>query len=457
MPHINIPTVPTFDDPKADRRDKATFPERAQGQYNYLADLAVPLNVTVTAINDVVDELSEAYVLNPNHIFADDTARDSFFSTQGNRDGLYQRKTLISVGAGWDLWVGVDQPTSYNNANWEEKNAVVQGANGTNGIDAPVIVSAAFNGNDIDFTLDDASVVTVTDGRKDITAPNPNLLINGDFSVWQRGSSFTSLSSGSYSVDRWIAFHASTVNIDKSSATTAGYIQTPVCRVSKQAGAAQLVQRIEVGQVNAQLTKGGTYTLSTELRQVITGITGNVVQGFLMRYRMINGTVSDEVQVDFSDKTLAVSVLATKTATLTIPACSDTSQIADALELVLIFESAPIVTVDFNWMKLELGSVATPFVADDPSANVAKCQRYYTRLLSGPIDYFYASGTWDTGNHRLTITLPTIMRQNPISTVTSWNGSVPSAQETSTSSFGCYSPTKFRLSTNGFIEFDAEL
>lgn len=34
--------------------------------------------------------------------------------------------------------------------------------------------------------------------------PNRNAIINGDFNIWQRGASFTSVASGTYTADRWV-------------------------------------------------------------------------------------------------------------------------------------------------------------------------------------------------------------------------------------------------------------
>ena len=43
----------------------------------------------------------------------------------------------------------------------------------------------------------------------------PNLLINGDFQIWQRGNSFTNVSTG-YTADRWKIYSESNVNVSKT-------------------------------------------------------------------------------------------------------------------------------------------------------------------------------------------------------------------------------------------------
>ncbi len=43
-------------------------------------------------------------------------------------------------------------------------------------------------------------------------------------------------------------------------------------------------------------------------------------------------------------------------------------------------------TFPIKWIKLELGSVATPFVPPDPTTELLKCQRYYQVHTTGDID-----------------------------------------------------------------------
>lgn len=50
--------------------------------------------------------------------------------------------------------------------------------------------------------------------------------------------------------------------------------------------------------------------------------------------------------------------------------------------------------VSIEWVKLELGSVATPFVPPDPATELLKCQRYFQKYSNGTIGTGYAiSGT----------------------------------------------------------------
>ena len=47
----------------------------------------------------------------------------------------------------------------------------------------------------------------------------------------------------------------------------------------------------------------------------------------------------------------------------------------DAFDLYLYVDIGVSSTI--SWVKLELGSIATPFVPPDPAVELAKCQRFY--------------------------------------------------------------------------------
>lgn len=136
-----------------------------------------------------------AFTINKNHIFADNTARDSYFALNPTEkeDGI-----LISVGSGFQ---------EYNGANWIEKSPIlkgnkgdkgdkgdtgeqglqgiqgVQGLQGISGQDASEIVSANFIGNDMVFSKDDTTTFSIINAKVSLT-PNidnkQDLLVSGD-------------------------------------------------------------------------------------------------------------------------------------------------------------------------------------------------------------------------------------------------------------------------------------
>ena len=169
---------------------------------------------------------------------------------------------------------------------------------------------------------------------------NPNLLINPDFKINQRGQT-TYIGDWIYSVDRWISFGCS---IEYS--TDAGLI------VNKTDAAEyfSIMQRIEnelkPGQYsisfnvnNADNTDNMTYSGTGLLTDSNTGCGFNFPYGRIEVYKNL------------------VQFYITESSSITL-----------------------------NWVKLELGSVATPFVPPDPATELTKCQRYYEILMSNNID-----------------------------------------------------------------------
>ncbi|MFM2589463.1 hypothetical protein [Vibrio sp. TBV020] len=73
------------------------------------------------------------------------------------------------------------------------------------------------------------------------------------------------------------------------------------------------------------------------------------------------------------------------------------------------------VPITASMMKLELGSVATPFVPDDPATNLAKCQRYYIRMDANDYaDALYVGlSALNNAGHWTQICFPVTMRTQP--------------------------------------------
>ena len=54
---------------------------------------------------------------------------------------------------------------------------------------------------------------TVAEQQALIGVGRRNLLINGGFDVWQRGTSFTPTGANPYTADRWLVYQSSTSNV----------------------------------------------------------------------------------------------------------------------------------------------------------------------------------------------------------------------------------------------------
>ena len=164
---------------------------------------------------------------------------------------------------------------------------------------------------------------------------NPNLLINPDFKINQRRlSSYNA--DWNHTVDRWVQFGAvvspnSSGDINISKRDEADYFG--------------FIQRTEILQSDCN---GKSMTLSAK-------INGEVLSGTIIR--------SNVEQIFFnignsSDRFIISSY-----------SNNDIKYI-----IVQLYGSK---SYNIEWVKLEYGSVATPFIPPDPASELLKCQRYY--------------------------------------------------------------------------------
>lgn len=166
----------------------------------------------------------------------------------------------------------------------------------------------------------------------------PNLLINGDFEIWQRGES-TTLSNVSetgykYFADRWCRYFSST----SSASETYEKVSNGMKYTSTTSSNATITQFLETG-----LKSGNKYTLSASVNDIIHVMT-------------FDG------QFDKSEGILSYAK----------PATTITHD-----RIMLSVSNNDIV----NWVKLEVGSIATPLIPRLYAEELALCQRYYETEL----------------------------------------------------------------------------
>lgn len=196
---------------------------------------------------------------------------------------------------------------------------------------------------------------------------NPNLIINGDMSVWQRGTTFVP-PTPTYTADRWHTVSAtSTVNRQAWSGGNAVYC----IDVLNTTAGGKICQPVELLAVaNARpFVQGSTWTVSfeaasatTDTAGVFVDFTDNSAGDNSITIALANnlGTITSTPQVFSHTFTIGVDPIGT-TATMR----------------VFVGGETPNQSVYITNVKLERGSVATPFIPDDHATNLAKCQRYY--------------------------------------------------------------------------------
>ena len=248
-------------------------------------------------------------------------------------------------------------------------------------------------------------------------AAGKNKIINGDFNIWQRGTSFNTQSV--YTADRWFmvigASGAATVSqqaFTPGTAPVAGYESQYFIRYSSaNAVDARLLQPIE----DVRTFAGQTVTVSFWAKSATSDALSNVSfrQGF--------GT-GGSANVDTTSGSFTLtSSWARYSATLSIPSISGKT-IGANNNLRLTFDLKDSATYDFDlWgVQVESGNTATPFqtATGTLAGELAACQRYYYRVTSGTAYSIFGTGAnASTTQARVNVPLGVTMRTAPTSSI----------------------------------------
>lgn len=283
-----------------------------------------------------------------------------------------------------------------------------------------------------------ADQVTVTTGGTNALSFNSdgiwfrNRLINGNFDIWQRGTSFTLTTGSAYTADRFIVGAASGSVTQQS--FTLGQTDVPgnptyfaKWTLSSNSQNYEFVQKIE----NVRTFAGQTVTLSFYARQPTgsTAISARLVQDF-----GTGGSPSSIVVTSVG----AVSLTANWqrfTFTVAVPSISGKTIGTDNnSSLWVSFQITNTATgeIDFSQMQIETGSVATPFERRPYGTELMLCQRYYYRATTGTLfNQLAFCNIRTTTSHYAFMQLPVLMRANPASVtynsvgiIASWGAAV---------------------------------
>lgn len=192
---------------------------------------------------------------------------------------------------------------------------------------------------------------------------NPNLLINPDFKINQRGA--TSYEQQGYAVDRWKIWNVTVTPNANGSITI---------KNDKYGDTGNILQYLE----NA--TEGDS-TLSC----YVTSISGKVTM-----------VASDNSQVVLKQ---GLNVVHTSNSTNSF--------------MIFLFQGA---SITLKWVKLEQGSIATPFVSPNPAEELTKCYRF--KYIGKAVLRARCTGGQEFG---FTKDLPTKLRTRPTTTFKSKN------------------------------------
>jgi len=275
-------------------------------------------------------------------------------------------------------------------------------------------------------------------------AAGKNKFINGDFRVWQRGTTLALAGSG-YICDRWKVDSGTSTGTASQQAFSPGQTDVPgnplyfqrIAMAGSSSGTAVIAQWIE----GVDAFAGQTATLSFYAK--ISSGTASLDPQYVQRF----GTGGSGA-VAASMGTVALTTSWQKfTYTVAIPSISGkTVGASNALEIRIIGNLTAI-SYDFAQFQIEQGSVATAFqtATGTIQGELAACQRYYFRSGVSVGNYqkfgtgYYVSGT----SSQIFYQFPVSMRVAPtsfdFSTLGLYDGSAIIA--ITASSLGDLSPT----------------
>lgn len=202
---------------------------------------------------------------------------------------------------------------------------------------------------------------------------NPNILINGDFQVWQRGTEFTV---AGYTADRWL--------------------------LSIGAGATAKITKLQKGPGMHIETTGNGIQLDTLLEGADTAkLSSNTVTISLEH----DPSLEVEIRLRYRDSGVFKVIGGTNDDVMTVELPELTN--ANQFDVSLSIKG----TGNLYFVKLELGEIATPFVPRSYAEELALCQRYGIRgTLQG--DCLYRSSV--NGNDAyFYLPIPTSLRTKP--------------------------------------------
>ena len=257
------------------------------------------------------------------------------------------------------------------------------------------------------------------------TTSGRNLLINGDFKVWQRGSARTYMNAGSYLADRWTIHLFQNGGHERVAGRATQYsMRVTSSSTAENGGGTRMWLTQKVESSNSYRLRNQQVTLSFWVRFSAATCSSSTATA----YGNFTGTIgyytstTDSATGNTSENT-GTSVTLTNGSlpttwtkySITGTCPSDLNNIHASFGFAGLGSTAANsgVWYEIAEVQLEVGTVATPFEFEDHGTTLAKCQRYYQRR-SGEKNYGLLTAQ-NTTNLYGTIPLPVNLRVPAIS------------------------------------------
>jgi hypothetical protein len=290
----------------------------------------------------------------------------------------------------------------------------------------------------------DASVWNVGFGQA-----GKNKIINGDFGIWQRGTSF-SLTTAAYTADRFRCSADTSTTFSRQAFTAgtapvAGYESSFFLRAATGAGTSYVDVSQPIEDVRTFAGQTATFSFWAKANSATTLVS------FFRQSFGSGGSVNVDTAGSSSSLTTSWQRF---TFTVAIPSISGkTIGTGSALIPVLYCNSgAASKSIDIWGVQLERGSKATPFQTasgGSPQAELAMCQRYYYSHVSGSGQPVSGGWNYTTTDMRTYIKFPVTMRISPTTVASSGTNFYTFERAGAGDDFNSFNGV--RSSTNGIV------
>jgi hypothetical protein len=321
---------------------------------------------------------------------------------------------VLAKASGTDMdfnWVAQDDSNAIQNSIVDAKGDLIAASAN----DTPARLAVGANGETL--VADSSTSTGLRYGAN--FAAGKNKIINGDFGVWQRGTSFTLTNGvGSYTADRFMvqcnfssgSSTATQQTFTPGTAPVAGYESQFFLRITNSAGGTntELQQRVE----DVRTYAGQTVTISfwAKASSAVT-MANTIIQNF-------GSGGSGTVSTTGTSQTLTTS-WARYSTTINVPSVSGkTIGTSSYLQVYPMYYSSGTIAsnvIDIWGVQIEAGSVATAFqtATGTLQGELAVCQRYYWRnTLQTATEIANVVGRSSTISDCI-INFPVAMRTNP--------------------------------------------
>jgi len=308
-------------------------------------------------------------------------------------------------------WVTTDDANAIQNSIVDAKGDIVAASAN----DTPARLAVGNNGETL---VADSSTST---GLRWNTKPSGNKILNSDFSIWQRGTSFSSIAANAYGPDRWtFGVVGDVVNVTRQAFTVGdltaiGYGSGKYfCRmeVVSSNGSARMLQKIE----NVETLANQAVTVSFWAKASAT----TSLDVYFQQYFGTGGSATVTSTVEAVTLTTSWQRF---TKTITLASIAGKTIGADNYLSVELRETTASTNVSFDFfgVQVEAGSVATAFqtATGTIQGELAACQRYYWRASGQSTQYFGTGCTTATTAAQIFVQNPVPMRVAPTSIDTS--------------------------------------